>query len=82
MAYKRFSDNIPKQIDTDFVQGIDRDVELALLSMELSEHQCTEWLQEDPADVQRREELLGKKKRLESAKARLDTVARVSFAAM
>lgn len=59
VAYKRFSDNIPKQIDTDFVRGTDRDVDFAPMSMDLSHEQCAAWLQEDPDEIQRREDLVG-----------------------
>ncbi|KAG8988905.1 hypothetical protein FRB94_010065 [Tulasnella sp. JGI-2019a] len=82
VAYKRFSDNIPKQIDTDFVRGTDRDVDYALMSMDLSHEQCAEWLQEDPEVVQRREDLVGKKKRLEAAKDKLGSVVRTSRVAL
>jgi len=78
VAYKRFSDNVPKQIDTDFVRGTDRDLDFALMSMDLSHEQCASWLQEDPDVVQRREDLDGKKKRLEAAKAKLGSVVRTA----
>ncbi|KAG8877756.1 hypothetical protein FRB97_003128 [Tulasnella sp. 331] len=76
VAYKRFVDNIPQQIDTDFIQGLDEDLGLALASLDLTDGQCTAWLQEDPEEVLRREELLGKKKRLELAKGKIESVVR------
>lgn len=76
VAYKRFSDNVPMQIDTHFVRGLDRDLDLAILSMEITEAKCIEWLQEDPKDVLKRNDLLGKRRRLESAKAQLDIATR------
>ncbi|KAG8879139.1 hypothetical protein FRB97_001919 [Tulasnella sp. 331] len=78
VAYKRFSDNVPKQIDTDFIRGTDRDVDFALMSMDLSHEQCAMWLQEDPEVVQKREDLCGRKKRLEAAKDKLGSVVRTS----
>ncbi|KAG8853986.1 hypothetical protein FRB96_007849 [Tulasnella sp. 330] len=78
VAYKRFSDNVPKQIDTDFIRGTDRDVDFALMSMDLGHEQCAMWLQEDPDEVHRREDLVGKKKRLEAAKDKLGSVVRTA----
>lgn len=78
VAYKRFADNIPKQIDSDFIQGTDKALDLALMDMELSREQCAVWLQEDPEEEQRREDLMGRKKRLESAKAKLGAAVRMS----
>ncbi|KAG8894787.1 hypothetical protein FRB99_001000, partial [Tulasnella sp. 403] len=37
VAYKRFTDNVPKQIDTHFVRAIDTDLDLALRYIDLSE---------------------------------------------
>jgi len=74
VAYKRFSDNIPKQIDMDFVRGTDRDLDLALRAMDLSEKKCLEWLEEDWSVTQKRGGLLGKKRRLELAKEKLGSV--------
>ncbi|KAG8853984.1 hypothetical protein FRB96_007847 [Tulasnella sp. 330] len=78
VAYKRFVDNIPQQIDTDFIQGLDGDLGSALASLELTHEQCAAWLQEDPDEVLRREDLLGKKKRLELAKEKIESVAQSS----
>ncbi|KAG8994198.1 hypothetical protein FRB94_010069 [Tulasnella sp. JGI-2019a] len=78
VAYKRFIDIIPQQIDENFVRGTDRDIDFALMSMDLSDEQCKAWLQEDPNIVQRRDDLTGKKKRLEAAKEKLGFVVRTS----
>ncbi|KAG8994195.1 hypothetical protein FRB94_010066 [Tulasnella sp. JGI-2019a] len=80
VAYKRFVDNIPQQIDSDFIQGLDVDLGRALASMVLDEEQCAAWLQENPDEVLRREELIGKKKRLELAKDQINKVVRTSKA--
>jgi hypothetical protein len=77
VAYKRFGDNIPKQIDTDFVRGLDNGLDLALRYMDISTERCLQWLQESPAIVQRRNELRGKKKRLENAKEKLGPALRL-----
>jgi len=80
VAYKRFTDDVPKQIDSHFIQGLDRQVRLVLglISMDASHDQCTEWLREDLETVRQREDLMGKKKRLESAKEKLGSVVRAS----
>jgi hypothetical protein len=77
VAYKRFGDNIPKQIDTDFVRGLDNGLDLALRYMDISTERCLQWLQESPVVVHRRSELRGKKKRLENAKEKLGPALRV-----
>ncbi|KAG8898577.1 hypothetical protein FRB99_007343 [Tulasnella sp. 403] len=71
VAYKRFTDNIPKEIDTDFVRVIDTDLDLALRCLDLSEAQCREWLKEPPPVTDRRNESTGKKNRLDAAQAKL-----------
>ncbi|KAG9014024.1 hypothetical protein FRB94_000221 [Tulasnella sp. JGI-2019a] len=48
------------------------------MSMDLSHEQCAAWLQEDPDEMQRREDLVGKKKRLEAAKDKLGSVVRTT----
>jgi len=78
VAFKRFGDNIPKQIDMDFVRGTDQDLDLALRAIDLSEEQCMEWLQESRNIVEKRNELLAKKRRLESAQQKLASVRRSS----
>jgi len=71
VAYKRFGDNVPKQIDTDFVRKIDDGLDIALMSMDLSRDQCMEWLQEPAETVKKRKDLNGKKRRLGSARDKL-----------
>ncbi|KAG8994196.1 hypothetical protein FRB94_010067 [Tulasnella sp. JGI-2019a] len=80
VACKRFTDNIPQQIDTDFLHDLDRDLGMALASMDITRQQCAAWLQEDPTVVAMREELLGKRKRLELAKQKIEAVVRTSKA--
>ncbi|KAG9033665.1 hypothetical protein FRB95_014553 [Tulasnella sp. JGI-2019a] len=40
VAYKRFSDNVPLQIHHSLVRGLDRDIDLALMSLDLNHDQC------------------------------------------
>ncbi|KAG9043513.1 hypothetical protein FS837_009473, partial [Tulasnella sp. UAMH 9824] len=72
VAYKRFGDNVPKQIDADFVRGIDGSngsdgLDVALMSMDLSTEKCMEYLQEPATVIRERTTLAGKKQRLEAA---------------
>ncbi|KAG9012240.1 hypothetical protein FRB90_006763 [Tulasnella sp. 427] len=71
VAYKRFGDNVPKQVDADFVRGIDTGLDVALMTMDLSKNKCMEYLQEPKAVVTERRELTGKKARLEAAEQKL-----------
>ncbi|KIO31593.1 hypothetical protein M407DRAFT_67741 [Tulasnella calospora MUT 4182] len=71
VAYKRFGDNVPKQIDADFVRGIDTGLDVALMTMDLSKDKCMEYLQEPVAVVTERRELTGKQERLEAAQQKL-----------
>ncbi|KAG8898578.1 hypothetical protein FRB99_007344 [Tulasnella sp. 403] len=71
VAYKRFTDNVPKQIDTHFVRAIDTDLDLALRYIDLSEAQCREWLREPDAIVEKRNDLIGRRNRLEAAQVKL-----------
>jgi len=72
VAYKRFTDNVPKQIDTDFIRETDRELDLAMRwELDLSERSCRRYLQEPEEIIRRREEYDGKKFQLESAKQRL-----------
>ncbi|KAG9036512.1 hypothetical protein FS837_001657 [Tulasnella sp. UAMH 9824] len=71
VAYKRFGDNVPKQIDADFVRGIDSGLDLALMTMDLGTDKCLEYLQEPVAVVTERRDLTGKKERLEAAQQKL-----------
>lgn len=71
VAYKRFGDNVPKQIDADFVRGIDAGLDIALMTMDLSKDKCIEYLQEPATIVTERKELTGKKERLQAAQQKL-----------
>ncbi|KAG8918972.1 hypothetical protein FRC01_001550 [Tulasnella sp. 417] len=77
VAYKRFGDNVPKQIDADFVRGIDGSdgsdgLDVALMSMDLSTEKCMEYLQEPASVIRERTSLAGKKQRLEAAQLKLE----------
>ncbi|KAG8987402.1 hypothetical protein FRB90_003368 [Tulasnella sp. 427] len=75
VGYKRFGDNVPKQIDADFVRGIDSSedgLDVALMSMDLSTEKCLEYLQEPVTVIRERSDLTSKKKRLQSAQSKLD----------
>ncbi|KAG8919403.1 hypothetical protein FRC01_001302 [Tulasnella sp. 417] len=71
VAYKRFGDDVPKQIDADFVRGIDAGLDIALMTMDLSKDKCVEYLQEPATIVTERRELSGKKERLQAAQQKL-----------
>jgi len=71
VAYKRFCDNVPQQIDADFVQGLEEGFDLALMTLDLSEEQCREYLREPAHIYQKRRELNGRKRRLDSASSKL-----------
>ncbi|KAG8984096.1 hypothetical protein FRB90_005571, partial [Tulasnella sp. 427] len=67
VGYKRFGDNVPKQIDADFVRGIDSSedgLDVALMSMDLSTEKCLDYLQEPVTVIRERSDLTSKKKRL------------------
>ncbi|KAG9043510.1 hypothetical protein FS837_009470 [Tulasnella sp. UAMH 9824] len=77
VAYKRFGDTVPKQIDADFVRGIDGSdgsdgLDVALMSMDLSTEKCMEYLQEPATVIRERTSLAGKKQRLEAAQLKLE----------
>ncbi|KIO31590.1 hypothetical protein M407DRAFT_218712 [Tulasnella calospora MUT 4182] len=77
VAYKRFGDNVPKQIDADFVRGIDGSdgsdgLDVALMSMDLSTEKCMEYLSEPASVIRERTTLAGKKHRLEAAQLKLE----------
>ena len=71
MAYKRFGDNIPKLVDAKFIRGMGIALDERLRGVDKNEAQCREWLAEPVAIVRKREELLGKKARLEAARKQL-----------
>lgn len=76
VSYKRFVDNIPLAVDHDFVQGVGKDIQSALLKGILAggvdaSQRCKELIQESPAVSSRREELQKKHDRLEVAKQEL-----------
>ncbi|KAK0199336.1 P-loop containing nucleoside triphosphate hydrolase protein [Desarmillaria ectypa] len=76
VAYKRFADNIPLAIDYDLVRGVDRGL-LGTLSERLGIYGsnghaiCKELTQESPQVAGRREELMKKLERLQSASEEL-----------
>ncbi|KAG8901001.1 hypothetical protein FRB99_005637 [Tulasnella sp. 403] len=79
VAYKRFGDNVPKQIDVDFLDGFERGLDVALFekfSMGIMDEQCSEWLQEPPELMRRRQELGDMKEALENAVDALRPVVR------
>ncbi|KAG8879140.1 hypothetical protein FRB97_001920 [Tulasnella sp. 331] len=41
---KQFLDNIPQQIDTNFDQGLDENMGMALTSLDITYDQCAAWL--------------------------------------
>ncbi|KIO22298.1 hypothetical protein M407DRAFT_28173 [Tulasnella calospora MUT 4182] len=77
VAYKRFGDNVPNQIDASFVSGFDDDLELALVYTIPDVDTCSKWLQESPQVVNRRGALNERKKRLQVAKSSLGPIVRL-----
>lgn len=76
VAYKRFADNIPLAVDHDLVRGFDKGL-LGLLYERLGilgekgKRICSELAQENPLVAGRREELMKKLERLQSASEEL-----------
>ncbi|KAK0184517.1 P-loop containing nucleoside triphosphate hydrolase protein [Armillaria mellea] len=76
VAYKRFADNVPLAIDYDLVRGLHRGL-LGTLSERLGIYGsngqaiCKEFAQESPQTAGRREELMKKLERLQSASEEL-----------
>ncbi|KAG8958380.1 hypothetical protein FRC03_009191 [Tulasnella sp. 419] len=77
VAYKRFADTVPQQIDSSFLRGFDSSLDIALMYMDLSTETCLEYLQEAPDTVRRRDELQAKKRRLERAREKLQSSGRM-----
>jgi len=74
VAYKRFTDAIPKFVDYEFLRAFESSVDIALRQMVPSTEQCVQFLQGAPEDNQLRNDLLGRKKRLDAAREKLDTI--------
>lgn len=76
VAYKRFADNIPLAVDHDLVRGFDKGLlgiiyeRLGILG-ENGKRVCSELAQENPLVASRREELVKKLERLQSASEEL-----------
>jgi hypothetical protein len=79
VAFKRFSDVVPLEIDHEYLLAFDAVIHLALveglgLTKDGARNACARWLQEDPNVVARREELQGKQRMLEAARDSLITI--------
>lgn len=81
VAYKRFSDNVPMAIDYELVLGLDRDqaLEKALrkglgIGGQDALEQCAEFIREPRHVAERREELMKKRERLDTARRQLTEV--------
>ncbi|KAI0740579.1 P-loop containing nucleoside triphosphate hydrolase protein [Earliella scabrosa] len=81
VAFKRFTDMVPMAIDYELVLGLDRDqaFEKALrkglgIGGEDSLAQCAEYIKEPRSIAERREELMKKRERLETARKQLTEV--------
>ncbi|THH32770.1 hypothetical protein EUX98_g1377 [Antrodiella citrinella] len=74
VAYKRLIDYIPLAIDHAFLFSFSASLQSHLITELVisSEDRCKLYLAEDPQVVHEREELLGRKKRLETVKKELD----------
>ncbi|KAG8994201.1 hypothetical protein FRB90_000509 [Tulasnella sp. 427] len=77
VAYKRFGDEIPIQIDSSFVSGFDDDLEMSLMYIVPETDTCRKWLQESPQVASRRAALTERKQRLEAAKESLGPIVRL-----
>ena len=75
VAYKRFADTVPKVIDAKFVRGLDSALDDALRGLEKDQSVCRQWLMEPAATIRKREELTGRKSRLEAASTYLSAFA-------
>ncbi|KAI0764302.1 P-loop containing nucleoside triphosphate hydrolase protein [Trametes elegans] len=81
VAHKRFADNVPMAIDYELVLGLDRNealekalrVGLGIGGVDGHKH-CKEYIQEPRHISERREELLKKRERLETARHKLNEV--------
>lgn len=78
VAYKRFIDIIPNQIDNSYILPLGQalDVALTRLTRKADLTQCQAWLEESPERVQRRKELLGRKERLALVYAKMMPIIR------
>ncbi|KAJ3722601.1 P-loop containing nucleoside triphosphate hydrolase protein [Lentinula raphanica] len=77
VAYKRMIDNIPRFIDLLFVRELGKTLQPFLISKfslgtSSANERCEKYLGEDPHTVAKREELLARRKRLESVRRELD----------
>ncbi|KAG8921682.1 hypothetical protein FRC03_012789 [Tulasnella sp. 419] len=72
VAYKRFGDSVPIDIDTGYIRTFDAGLEVALLTgIPLNDSDCHSYLEEPTSIVQRREELKQRRDDLETAKRKL-----------
>ncbi|THU97629.1 hypothetical protein K435DRAFT_753802 [Dendrothele bispora CBS 962.96] len=76
VAYKRIIDNIPSFIDLRFVKALSREIQPFLitkfgLGTASASDRCKKYLEEDPTLVAKRDELVARKKRLESVQQEL-----------
>jgi len=80
VAYRRFADLVPLEIDHGYVRAFDSTIHFELinglgLTRDGARENCTKWLEEDPAVVSKREELTARKRMLEAARASLACIA-------
>jgi hypothetical protein len=75
VAFKRFIDLVPLEVDSEFVRGFDGTIRNALIvGLDIkSSQKCASWLQDSPEGVGRRKELLATKLRLEAAREELSS---------
>lgn len=80
VAYKRFVDMVPLAVDHELVRGVDRNA-LSILNTRLGIHGLSghriakELASESPQIADKREELMKKLERLETASGELDELA-------
>jgi GTPase SAR1 family protein len=76
VAYKRFADTVPLEIDHEYIRAFEAGIHSALIEgLGLTRGDvrevCTKWLEEDPENVEKRQALMARKTVLEAGRERL-----------
>jgi hypothetical protein len=75
VAFRRFTDQVPLEVDAGFIRSFDRTIRNALVvGLDVKNpERCLLWLQDSPEIMGRRRELMATKQRLEAAHAELSS---------
>ncbi|KAF8524910.1 P-loop containing nucleoside triphosphate hydrolase protein, partial [Hysterangium stoloniferum] len=75
VAFRRFIDQVPLEVDAGFVRSFDKTIRNALVvGLDVkSPERCSLWLQDSPEVMGRRRELMATKQRLEAARVELSS---------